>query len=457
MPRSTPEHLIIPVETLNREFDGKLLLAMLAAERGYRPIIGGRTLIHSRLHDLPRSLYLAKDVRPSSRLIFSIIEKLGHVIVALDEEALVRFPDETFLTKLDNDTFNRARLLYAWGRSNAEVWRKFKGYRGTPILETGNPRFDMLRPEMRGYYDPMVAALRARYGRFTLLSSNFGVVNHFIPGHGPDRVTHDVPHELAKRAWDGFQVHKLVLFGHFQTLVPKLAAALAPNRLVIRPHPSENPDVWLETARGLDNVSVIHEGPIAPWLTAASALVHNGCTSAVEASLLGTPAFAFRPVRSNDHDLAFPNSLSTEAATAEDFISRVVAAAEPGGRRVLDNEPVLAAHVDGRDHALACERILDSLKTHCDVIAAASERTWPQRLKGLAHLHGRNAARAVRTRRRTSKSSAEYTRHKFPGIALEEVNRRIKRFAEVTGRFAGIEARELRPSIFAIEWHSDGS
>ena len=44
-------------------------------------------------------------------------------------------------------------------------------------FETGNPRIDLLRREVRGYYDDDVAALRRRFGRYILLNSNFGRVN----------------------------------------------------------------------------------------------------------------------------------------------------------------------------------------------------------------------------------------------------------------------------------------
>ena len=67
MTTAVPDTLLLPVETLNREFDGKLLLALCAAERGLKPIIGGRTAIHDRLPALPRSIYLSKGVRSGSR------------------------------------------------------------------------------------------------------------------------------------------------------------------------------------------------------------------------------------------------------------------------------------------------------------------------------------------------------------------------------------------------------
>jgi surface carbohydrate biosynthesis protein len=115
--------LLLPVETTNRELDSKLLLALFAVGRGFQPIVGGRATIHGQLDRLPRSIYLAKDARSGSRRLFSRLSSLGHIIVAADEEALVRNHDEIFLRKLDPETLKHVKLLIAWGESNKEIAR----------------------------------------------------------------------------------------------------------------------------------------------------------------------------------------------------------------------------------------------------------------------------------------------------------------------------------------------
>ena len=62
--------LLLPVETLNREFDGKLLLALHAAERGWDVVIGKRSTLHDHVWRLPRSIYFSKDVRATNGPIF---------------------------------------------------------------------------------------------------------------------------------------------------------------------------------------------------------------------------------------------------------------------------------------------------------------------------------------------------------------------------------------------------
>ncbi len=448
-------HLLIPVETLEREFDGKLLLALLAAERGWKPIVGGRTAMHRHLTSLPRSVYVAKGIRSGSRLIFSLLEKMGHAIVGFDEEALVRFSDDVFLMKLERQTLSRVRLFFAWGHDNAQIWRRSPAYDGQPVLEVGNPRADMMRPELRRYYESDVAAIRQRFGDFVLINSNFSAVNHFIANHSRFKVADWAPSDQTNYYKSGMQAHKRVLFEAFLDMLPALSQAMAPFNVVVRPHPSENRETWRIAAAGLDNVHVVHEGPVVPWLLAARALVHNGCTSAVEAAVVGTPTFAYRPARSDQFDIGLPNELSRQCFDTQSLfgeLRRTLQQPRAADRELTGTQDALLrnviASIDGK---LSCERILDALDTYRDRLKPAPWAGPASWLKAWWRLQRRALGRAVRTRIKTNPSSRVYTAHKFPGIGLAEVNRRVELFRLATGRFANLQARQVARDIFAIQ------
>lgn len=450
--RELPRTLLLPVETTNREFDGKLLLALKALELGYEPIIGSRTAMHAILPSLPKSIYLAKGARSGSARVFSLLEALGHIIVALDEEALVRFPDEAFHMKLDPETFNRPRLLYAWGKSNAEVWRSFANYRGTPVLEAGNPRIDMLRPEFREFYRDECAALQQKYGRFVLLSSNFSFVNHFIPNHVRYKVAKSADKVKSDAVKSGFVAHKQALFDEFRALVPELARAIAPRVLIIRPHPSENALTWQDAAQGLANVHVLHEGPMAPWLMAAHMLIQNGCTSAIEASILGTPAIAYRPVRSA-HDLDLPNEVSLELESAPAVIE--ACQTQLSRNNAISDGPspeqiaVLKSHIACLSGALSTDTILASFKEFNAALAAPKPVTPRAKLMALSQHYFRQASRCITTRIKSRASSRAYTLHKFPHMTLSQVEEKVRAFERITGKKSA-RVVEMLPNIFAL-------
>ena len=91
--------LIIPVENQVRELDPKLLLACIAARRGFSVIIGSHREIDLRIASLPRGLYLNKSMTDRNLKMFRIMHNLGHEIVTWDEEALVHLPDETYYSR----------------------------------------------------------------------------------------------------------------------------------------------------------------------------------------------------------------------------------------------------------------------------------------------------------------------------------------------------------------------
>ena len=72
--------------------------------------------------------------------------------------------------------------LFAWGEDNAELWRQYPYLpAGIPIHITGNPRVDLLRPDMQGYYKAEADQIRETYGDFILINTNFNHVNAFYP------------------------------------------------------------------------------------------------------------------------------------------------------------------------------------------------------------------------------------------------------------------------------------
>ncbi len=175
--------LIIPVENQVRELDPKLLLACIAAQRGFAVIIGSHREIDFRITSFPRSLYLNKSMTKSNLKMFRIMEKMGHEILTWDEEALVHLPAETYYSRRLSPTAIRYNSnLFAWGEDNAELWRQYPDIPADmPIHITGNPRCDMLRPELRSFYQEEAEEIRKTCGKFILVNTNFNHVNAFFP------------------------------------------------------------------------------------------------------------------------------------------------------------------------------------------------------------------------------------------------------------------------------------
>ena len=160
-----------------------------------------------------------------SERMFDIIPKLGHEIVAWDEEGLVRFPDRFYYQRrLSAKALRNVKILFAWGADDARSFRAFEGYHGCPIHVTGNPRVDLMRPEIRDFFDREAEILRARYGDFVLVNTNFSGLNHFHDGLSELKWNLEPKDgEVKDPFMAGRAAFRNTILGHFQQMIPALS------------------------------------------------------------------------------------------------------------------------------------------------------------------------------------------------------------------------------------------
>ncbi|MBW2287978.1 MAG: hypothetical protein JRG90_09155 [Deltaproteobacteria bacterium] len=457
-----PRSLIVPVENQVRELDPKLLVACAAAERGFRVFLGSRTRIDFRIASFPRGFYLAKGMTPKSAKMFRIMRRIGHEIAALDEEGLVyHSASEYYARRVSDETLQLVTTLFAWGDAGAELLRDRLAGSTTPVRVTGNPRIDLLRPELRGYFAEDTARIRARHGPFLLINTNFGKVNAYfpkmnllVPATRPGQPAElgaagiGLPREFA----EGLAAHKSALFDHFRAMIPALHSAFPGHRLIVRPHPSENRAPWQAVVSDLERADVIHEGNVIAWLEASSALIHNGCTTGIEAFCLGKPAIAYRPVSRDPFDLELPNSLSRQCFDL-DTLSEAVASALDEDLGAHPNEAqrqLFEQHISAHDGAFAADRIVDALVER----AALGSPLPPATLR----LRGRLAAttrslvkRHIKARIPQHRNNPTYQRNRYQGVSEHELEERIARLGACLNRFEGLRVRPFAEHIHEIQ------
>ncbi len=449
MSNANPFPVILPSETQTREFDAKLLLAGMLAERGHPVYVGSRIDIHNRIHALPRGLYLAKDVRSSSRLVFRIMERLGFSIVAWDEEALIfADPDTYHDRRVDPENLNRIRAFCAWGAHNQSLIESAPGYRDTPVFVTGNLRFDLLAARCRSFFEPEVAALRERFGEFVLLNTNFGRLNYFV-ARDAVRETADGRLTNMDAGTEEFWRFRIEVFEAFKAVIPVIARAFPERQLVVRPHPGEAHEVWREAAQGLPNVTVVHEGSVQPWLIASAVAIHNGCTTGLESFLLDHPVVTYQPIRSEQFDDLLPNHVSVPAYSDDELLATLKSIFEGNPPSQPDARALAERFIGPLDGTLAAER-LDALIAEKGEAWTAERPSLASRAAGWLTGVGRSLTKAVNARRSDHKNSRAYSERRFPALEVGEVRERLARLGAVIGRFDGLAVRHVRDNIFVI-------
>ena len=458
--------LLMPVENQVRELDSKLLLACIAARRGFSSVIGPRREMHIQISAFPRSIYLAKSVPVHRNIIFQIMRKLGHKIVAWDEEALVHPQAETYYRRRVCPLgIKYVSHLFAWGEDNAELWRHYPELPvGMPIHLTGNPRGDLLRDEMRGIYEGVVKELRSTCGDFILVNTNFNHVNAFSPDLNLFRPSKKPGEEpkfgraakgMSREYAEGLRDHKQAIFENFQQLIPTLEKAFPESVIIVRPHPTENQEIYRNIAAQYERVRVTNEGNVVPWIMASKAVIHNGCTTGVEAYVLGVPTISYRATVNDFYDLGFfrlPNLLSYQCfdfeelrATLGDILTGKIGPAGGDEREELINHHLMAL-----DGPLACERMVDVLK---GILEGRSELPSPSRqdrLAGWSMSTIRTLIKRVKERLPGSHNRPEFQRHRYPAVSLEEIRALLSRFQRVLGDSREIQVEQISDKFFRI-------
>ncbi len=444
--------LLIPVESQVRELDGKLLLACTAAQRDFNVIIGSRAHIHYYASKVDDAIYLAKSMRRFSERMFKILHGLGHRIVAWDEEALVRLPDDQYYKhRLSPITFQYIDHLFSWGQSDADVFKNYPFYQQQPIHQVGNPRIDILRPELKKYFSPETNALVAEYGDYVLINTNFGQVNHFIPGVGNQEASRDK--NFSQTGDDEYitrrHTHKKKLFEAFKKLVPFLASQFPHTHFILRPHPSESLQSWQQLLSQFTNVSVINKGNVIPWIMGAKALVSNGCTTSVEATVIGTPTLGYYPVRDSIIDDELPASLCDIAETTEQLASKLKTI-DSGSYTIHKNrKTVLDKHITSLDGALSCEKIIDVIDEYYSRPGHARREAW-KKMPSIVHNSARTAIKRIKSKNASTRQSIQYHQHRFPSISTEHLNNKIERFATINPSFDNLQIKSLDCDIFTL-------
>jgi hypothetical protein len=245
------------------------------------------------------------------------------------------------------------------------------------------------------------------------------------------------------------------LLAEFVRMIRTLAVAEPTLRIVVRPHPVEIEEGWRVLIGDFPNVVVTREGPVSPWIRGAKALIHNGCTSGLEAAISGVPRIAYAPIPSEFEKVA-PNAVSYRAESLEALLQAVRTVRNGGTLDVeFDRQSRGTALLRDRfanlDGPLAADRIVDEWER----LSAASldeANDWA----GLRRmLQGRRLRSAVGRalpglRPPPATRWTSVTKHKYPDITDVEMDTLIGTLRSFLGRFDGVVHERLGTRSFII-------
>lgn len=484
-------NIYIPIEIKARELEGRLLLALTAAERGHETLLGskGDTVALASANKLRPGIVHHKSISPGQTEELEKLEAGGYVVTCQDEEhGLLREDFTDFLTKrFTAETMQRCHALFAWGNHDATATQARFLTDGDRVYATGSPRVDLWRPEMVDFYSGHVNGTVRPY---VLFVANQGALaeNSFWLRLDAARywsgVTEEQEEAIYHRAsWEMELLWKLVC------AIRRVARQHSDLTIVVRPHPIQSELAWPSLLGSLPNVVITKEHSLSTWIRHAAVVIHEGCTSGFEAAICGTPVIAYEPI---PHWSSRPvSNICSHSATDEDQLLAMIrqcVAGEPLQRSDADQKAVddlLAHRFANLTGPLAADRIVDEWEkladprleepNDWDAVFPGLKETDPAK-RGIQPARGlKRVLRGLRNRLRSGSAVSEtrpqenreakesltpawvqkfQTAHKFPPIVDGEMEELVNRFRTTLGRFDKVIFRRLTPRCFVFSRES---
>lgn len=329
--KNTAPCLYFPMEIVERELNGNILLILEAIKNGWQCVLGTKTSIYKNIEHFPAGTFFLKSVTAPDVNNMRMLKDHGHHVTCLDVEGLVYTSLEEFVSvRFCQDSLEEVEQLFFWGDIQRKAVEKAYPDQAGKMHTTGSPIADLWqRKELHAFYQEDVEKLQKRFGPYILIPSSFGGANHQMGREASreimlrDKMIREEEQEEFFNFWTGYEDHIIGIFEKFLEFLPNLAKSFPDHEIIVRPHPSEAHEPWVKAAQDLPNVTVIFEGVVAPWLLGADAILHWGCTTALEGYLMGKPVVSYNPVTPEDeekYDHKVPHYISIITRTEEDTV-----------------------------------------------------------------------------------------------------------------------------------------
>jgi len=322
-------NILLPIEIINREIDFKLVLAAFLSGKGHKIYIGEHHFLMNLVsHMKEGGLYVGKNIFSKESFTekgeqYYLLKKKNFNIIYLHEEGGVFAGDEKNYKKLQEfqyktDFFDKNDQICVWGNFQKKVDEARS--KNKSINVTGHPRFDLCKSKWHDLYSYDVSQIKKKYKKFILIDSNctagnFGMGLKYLY---TKKIYKDQDLRLKfinNYVYETKQIASMVYLTHM------LAAKFPKINFVYRPHPSENIAYYKLIFSGVKNIHVKHEGAVLHWILASKLVVHDNCTTAIEAALAGKPVISYKAHQNKDRNVWLANEMGFQTNNINEIIS----------------------------------------------------------------------------------------------------------------------------------------
>ena len=138
-------NIYLPIEIKRRELYSRIYIAIFAATKGYRVILGKKNRFHEFYKKLKPGNYISKSNGENNIEYFKNLKNLGHKILYIDEEGLMSFNKEFTHRRVTKKSLELIDTYFTWGsKHQSDMIDLFPDFRNK-FKVVGNPRFDIIK------------------------------------------------------------------------------------------------------------------------------------------------------------------------------------------------------------------------------------------------------------------------------------------------------------------------
>ena len=332
--------ILIPIEIITRDLDSRLLIALrlLQKSRSWEIIFGNGQNVGDywrNKSDKEPFIFLSKGTSYSKLYYIQLIKKGGFYFL-LDEEGAIF---SNYVIKFwprggrENDLIKYMSKIFFWGNDTKEQYKKrHSSFLSDSQIEiTGNPRFDLCKKEYEPYYS---SRKKNSYKdkTFIMIDTAFGTYNNIVDINLQNEHWKNLKYEknrgeVNRHEWfektKPLYEYQKKLFYEFIDGIKFLCESLPNVDFLLRPHPIEKKETYETYFKDLDNISISNEGAAVEKFRYTKVLIHNGCSTAVEASFSGITSICYLPIYNEDLVQVLPRDISIVSNNKDDLLLKI--------------------------------------------------------------------------------------------------------------------------------------
>tara|TARA_Y100000589_G_scaffold318190_1_gene345242 strand:+ start:3181 stop:4581 length:1401 start_codon:yes stop_codon:yes gene_type:complete len=291
MVNSPKKEIYIPIEIKPREFVSQLLLSGELAKKGLRVYIGSKKsidLLIEKKHNTS-GIYLYKG-GGSNLNKFKKLSKQVEAIAVLDQEISPATRDYNIIKNrfVKGCLKYVSRLYYVGSEAQKTAINVLDEIEPSKIKAYGWPRIDIWQPSLHHIWQNEIKSIKSRFPEpFILFTSDFGTNSLSLlrqqclwtekRGAKKTRQEISIFKNIYKKNYE--------LFLTFIDFLSKIDTDKEIPKIIVRPHPGEDHQEWINKLKFFSKVDVIYEGDVSPWILASEGVLQRGCTCSIEAAI----------------------------------------------------------------------------------------------------------------------------------------------------------------------------